>query len=250
MVGRVCREHLAPHHRTSSLRARSTTWGRCPDMRPRTARCQPGNSASTGGPHGLQSPAMTAATGQAAVGRRAVDEPANCHSPRCVHADDVGRCDAASTVHSSADRGPAGRRVCPIGGTRRVTGKRAIASSTCPRPARSPRAPNADHHHPELDGLGGASLVRSSSRPRPSGPRHDSSTTTTSASKPRTTRATSKRSRWCAPKRPVPQWALNDASVNSVRRSACQARGVGTRQARQMPMRCANNSLWYVGSPR
>jgi hypothetical protein len=43
---------------------------------------------------------------------------------------------------------------------------------------------------------------------------------------------------------------LNDASVNSVRRSACQARGVGTRQARQMPMRCANNSLWYVGSPR
>src|SRR5215472_4963184 len=49
----------------------------------------------------------------------------------------------------------------------------------------------------------------------PASSRHDSGTTTRSASKSRTIRAASKRTPWSRPYLPNPQCALNDATVKS-----------------------------------
>ena len=196
---------------------------------PRTARCQPGSIATTPGPQKLKSPATIAVRprarqlrpqrrGGGAAARASTAATTSARPRRRPRCRARRSCTAARTADRRDRRGSA-----PIGSSRRarIGNREQIASSQCPSPGSSCRERRLlMTERRELDRLDVVAVVdeivehAAAVVLAPRLEHHDD--VGVEAAHDLARRRSGRR--WCAPKRPTPQCALNEASVKSVRR--------------------------------
>ena len=248
--------------RRSRCRARARDRSGCAGappgyVRPRTARCQPGNTETTPGPQKIEVAGNDCdPLGPRELRPECVEVTHRRELPnarRHVYRDDVDRLPRSRRpcTPTRSERRPGRRDTRPIGIVHRAVIGRPRAHRELPHALarmtadlvhgrRTRRSANCERSR-----LGSRRRRARRESRGPTRSRHASGTTTTSASKPRTTSATSK----CAPLR-RPDRADTPMRVERRERKfdAFSERSGG--RVGQMPMRCASSSRWYVGSPR